>query len=162
MRKLFAAALTASLTFLAQPGCAANVAVPDRCEPSVNQRLGTLIDGGERNQIDNVMVCGTTIGPSRPQRAGAHGTHQLLPLRVRFSDGSTALVEVVTNDALDGRVTAAKGAQVFAYGQYFATSARQAPFNAGIHDTHCATHRGADNGWVVVDGRRFPRRACRA
>jgi hypothetical protein len=23
---------------------------------------------------------------------------------------------------------------------------------AGIHDTHCSTHPGADNGWVVVNG----------
>ena len=30
----------------------------------------------------------------------------------------------------------------------------------GVHDVHCATHRGADNGWVVVNGTRFPDIRC--
>ena len=51
---------------------------------------------------------------------------------------------------LDGVVTAPKGAQVFAYGQAFFDQGSR--FVAGIHDVHCATHRGADNGWVVVNG----------
>jgi hypothetical protein len=66
----------------------------------------------------------------------------------------------VTNDDLDGRVTAPRGAAVFAYGQYFRTSPRQRPFVAGIHDVHCATHRGADNGWVQVNATTFPRSPC--
>ncbi|MDP9107218.1 MAG: hypothetical protein M3N49_14970, partial [Candidatus Eremiobacteraeota bacterium] len=67
---------------------------------------------------------------------------------------------VVTNDDLDGRVTAPRGATVFAYGQYFQTTDRQRPFVAGVHDVHCATHRGADNGWVVVNGTRYPQHPC--
>ncbi len=107
------------------------------------------------------MVCGTTIGPSRPQRAGRHGGHQLLPLRVPIGPGSRfALVEVVTNDDLDGRVTAPRGAHVVAYGQYFHTSDRQRPFVAGVHEVHCATHRGADNGFVVVNETRYPDNRC--
>ena len=160
MRSLLTAALVTSLILVAQPAAARNVPVPPACDGSVNQQLADLVSSDDAGPVDNVMVCGTTIGPSRPQRAGAHGTHQLLPLRVPLPHGGTALVEVVTNDALDGRVTAPKGARVFAYGQYFHTSPRQRPFVAGVHDVHCATHRGADNGWVVVNGEKYPNRPC--
>ena len=161
MRTTLAAAVALSL--LALGGCSAagnGVAAPSDCTASVNARLGTLIAERHDGPVDNVMVCGTTIGPSRPQRAGPHGGHQLIPVRVPLAGGSAALIEVVTNDDLDGRVTAPRGATVFAYGQYFLTSSRQRPFVAGIHDVHCATHRGADNGWVIVNGAKFPQRPC--
>jgi hypothetical protein len=158
MHGSIAAALSAALVGLsACTGGAANVAVPSRCDAAVNARLAQLIAEQHDGAVDDVMVCGTTIGPSRPQRAGRHGGHQLIPLRVPLAaDGRFALVEVVTNDDLDGRVTAPRGAHVAAYGQYFLTTERQRPFVAGIHDTHCATHRGADNGWVVVNGTQYP------
>jgi hypothetical protein len=162
MRRAFAAAVAASL--IAVAACAASardVPVPSACTPAVNAQVSSLIAESHDGPVDNVMVCGTTIGPSRVQRGGPHGDHQLLPLRVPLDAGGTALVEVVTNDSLDGRVTAPRGASVFAYGQYFHTSRRQRPFVAGVHDVHCATHRGADNGWVVVNGTKFPQRACR-
>ncbi|BDE07553.1 hypothetical protein WPS_28290 [Vulcanimicrobium alpinum] len=136
-----------------------DVPKPAACDATVNKPLGDLVAQETMQPVDNVMVCGTTIGPSRPQRAGAHGGHQLIPLRAPV-DGGSVLVEVVTNDELDGRVTAPRGATVFAYGQYFHTSRRQRPFKAGIHDVHCATHRGADNGWVVVNGVSYPRGSC--
>jgi hypothetical protein len=142
------------------PACAADVPVPPTCTAQVNAQLSGLIAEQRDRPVDNVMVCGTTIGSSRPQRGGPHGDHQLLPLKAPLPDGGTALVEVVTNDSLDGRVTAPRGATVFAYGQYFHTSRRQRPFVAGIHDVHCATHRGADNGWVVVNGAKYPARSC--
>jgi hypothetical protein len=151
------ALLLAAGTF---PACAGDVQVPAACSGGVNAQLSGLISEQHDGPVDNVMVCGTTIGSSRPQRGGTHGDHQLLPLKVPLPDGGTALVEVVTNDSLDGRVTAPRGAAVFAYGQYFHTSRRQRPFVAGIHDVHCATHRGADNGWVVVNGTKFPQRSC--
>ena len=44
---------------------------------------------------------------------------------------------------------------VAALGQYYRTTARQRPFVAGIHETHCATHRGGADGWVVVDGKKY-------
>ncbi len=160
MRSIFCALLTAAL--VATGACApaaTDVAVPASCTPSTNDRLARLIAEQHAGAVDNVMVCGTTIGPSRPQRRGAHGGHQLIPLRVPFSHGS-ALVEVVTNDDLDGRVTAPRGATVVAYGQYFRTTERQRPFVAGVHDVHCATHRGADNGWVAVDGTKYPQHGC--
>ena len=68
--------------------------------------------------------------------------------------GNTRLVEVVTNDDLDGVVTAPVNAQVLAYGQAFFPS--HGRFAAGIHDVHCSTHRGADHGWVVVNGQQHP------
>jgi hypothetical protein len=108
------------------------------------------------------MVCGTTIGPSRPLRGGGrHPGHHLLPVRVSFSGGrGTALVEVVTNDDLDGPVTASSDTAVIAYGQYFRTGERQRPFVAGVHEVHCSTHHGANNGWVVVDGTKYPQQGC--
>jgi hypothetical protein len=159
MRSILAAVLSAALGACAP--AATNVAVPAHCTPAVNGRLARLIAEQHADAVDNVMVCGTTIGPSRPQRLGRRGAHQLIPLRVPLADGGRfALVEVVTNDDLDGRVTAPRGATVIAYGQYFRTTDRQRPFVAGVHEVHCATHRGADNGWVVVDGTKYPRRGC--
>ena len=161
MRSFLAAALGAAL--VAAAACSAgakDVPVPASCNGTVNAQLDQLIAERHDGPVDNVMVCGTTLGPSRPQRAGRHGGHQLIPLRVPLPGGRSALVEVVTNDDLDGRVTAPRDAHVAAYGQYFLTSPRQRPFVAGVHDTHCATHRGADNGWVVVNGMRYPQRSC--
>jgi hypothetical protein len=156
----FVASLCAGLVALGACAAAKDVAVPTACNGSVNAQLTALIAERHDGAVDNVLVCGTTIGPSRPQRAGPHGGHQLIPLQAPLADGRSALVEVVTNDALDGRVTAPRGAHVAAYGQYFATTERQRPFVAGLHETHCATHRGADNGWIVVDGTKYPRRGC--
>ena len=158
MRSIVCAALTAALLALgACAPAATDVVTPASCTPSTNDRLARLIAEQHAGAVDNVMVCGTTIGPSRPLRGGRYGAHELLPLRVPVAAGGrTALVEVVTNDDLDGRVTAPRGATVFAYGQYFQTTDRQRPFVAGVHDVHCATHRGADNGWVVVNGTRYP------
>jgi hypothetical protein len=128
--------------------------VPSACTGEVNAKLAGLIGSGTAQPVDNVMVCGVTVSPSRPQRAGKHGTHEILPLLVTFADGSTKLIEVVTNDDLDGKVTAPVKASVFAYGQAFFDHTGR--FAAGIHDVHCSTHRGADNGWVVVNGQKYP------
>lgn len=135
-----------------------DVPVPQSCTPQVNQKLGSLLDAGQLRTVDNVMVCGITASSSRTQSGGKHGSHQVLPLRVAFPDGNTRLVEVVTNDDLDGVVTAPVNAQVFAYGQAFFPS--RGHFAAGVHDVHCSTHRGADNGWVVVNGQKYPT-SCR-
>jgi hypothetical protein len=131
-----------------------DVAVPQSCTPEVNQKLAALLAQETQNNVDNVMVCGTTISPSRTQRGGEHGSHEVLPLLVNLPGAGSKLVEVVTNDDLDGAVTAPKGAQVYAYGQAFFD--RGSRFVAGIHDVHCSTHRTADNGWVVVDGQKSP------
>ena len=131
-----------------------NVPVPSSCTPQVNQKLFQLLNSGQQADVYNVMVCGITTGPSKTQRGGMNGDHQILPLRVAFSDGSTKLIEVVTNDSLDGVVTAPQNAQVYAYGRAFFSNTR--PYSAGIDDVHCATSRRADNGWVVVNGHKFP------
>ena len=98
---------------------ATDIAVPASCTAAVNQQLSALVASGGSHAVDNVMVCGTTVSPSRTQRGGRHGSHQILPLGVHMTDGSLHLVEVVTNDELDGVVTAPKGAQVYAFGQAF-------------------------------------------
>ena len=131
-----------------------NVPVPQSCTPQVNQKLGDLFNSSQKHSVDNVMVCGITVSASRTQSGGPHGSHQILPLRVTFPDGTTHLVEVVTNDDLDGVVTAPVNAQVYAFGQAFFPS--RGRFVAGVHDVHCSTHRGADNGWVVVNGQQHP------
>ncbi len=138
-------------------GCARGPSAgpPSTCTPDVNAGLAALIAQDAARPIDGVMLCGTTFGPSRPIGGGPHGGHALIPVRVALPGGSTALVEVVTNDALDGVVTAPRGAAVAALGQYYRTTAGQRPFVAGIHETHCATHRGGADGWVTVDGKRY-------
>lgn len=162
MRSILVAALSASLVApSACSGSAGDASVPASCSAAVNARLAQLVAEQHDGPVDGIMVCGTAFGPSRPQRAGPHGSHQLIPLRVPLDPaGHSALVEVVTNDVLDGHVTAPRGATVFALGQYFRTTPGQRPFVAGIHDVHCATHRGAANGWVVVDGAKYPPAGC--
>lgn len=134
---------------------AANVPVPPACTPLVNQKLFELLNSGQRRPVDNVMVCGITTAPSRTQYGGPHGNHEVLSVRVPLPDHTFRLIEVVTNDALDGKVEASANAAVFAYGQAFFSNTHQ--FAAGIHDVHCSTHFGADNGWVVVNGRKYPK-----
>lgn len=133
---------------------ATDVPVPGACTPEVNQKLAGLLAGGHLKPVDNVMVCGVTTGSSHTQRGGPHGDHQIIPVLLTFPDKSTHQIEIVTNDALDGKVTAPARAAVFAYGQAFFD--RTGKFAAGLHETHCATHRGADNGWIVVNGARHP------
>lgn len=153
------------LSFSFALGCAVltaaaqnDVPVPSSCTPQVNQKLFGLLSSGQHGDVDNVMVCGITVSASRTQHGGRHGDHEILPLRVTMPDGNVRLVEVVINDDLDGVVTAPVNASVFAYGQAFFPS--KGKFAAGIHDVHCSTHRGADNGWVVVNGIKHPA-SCR-
>ena len=150
-------ALTAVLAWLVPlPLYAAHdVPLPSHCTPQVNAKLSQVVADHSRREVDNVMVCGTTVSSSHPQRAGRHGSHEVLPLLVTFPDGSQHLVEVVTNDDLDGVITAPSRAVVFAYGQAFIPD--RGHFTAGVHDVHCSTHRSADNGWVVVNGDKHPR-----
>ena len=137
------------------PLWAANdVPVPSSCTPDVNAKLANLLASGTQTDTDNVMVCGLTTRPSRYQPAGAHGSHHVHSVLAKFPDGSNKLIEIVTNDSLDGVVTSPARAQIFAYGQAFFSNTHQ--FAAGIHDTHCSTHAGADNGWIVVDGQKHP------
>lgn len=153
MRQL--ATITAFVLLASALGMAAvDVPVPSACTPQVNQKLAALLNSHVKHNVDNVMVCGITISPSRRTRGGRHGVHDIVPVLAKFSDGSTMLIQVVVNEDLDGRVTAPKGAAVFAFGQAFFDNTGR--FAAGIHDVHCSTHRGADNGWVVINGNKTP------
>lgn len=158
--RLTRAAAGVALWALLLPAAAcaqADVAVPAACTDAVNAGFARLFADGRRTEVDNVMVCGTTVARSRTQ-FGSRVDHQVLPLRVNLPGVGARLVEVVTNDALDGVVSAPAHAVVFAYGQFYYDGPGR--YRAGIHDVHCSTHRGADNGWVVVNGSRFPQRAC--
>jgi hypothetical protein len=142
------------------PGIAApwvgaeNVPVPETCTKAVNARLSELMRKRDRAPTDNVMVCGEAVGNSHRQKGHKHGDHQIIPVLATMPDGSKRPIEVVTNDELDGKVTAKKGDMVFAFGQVFFDNLHD--FAAGIHDVHCSTHKGADNGWVVVNGVKSP------
>ena len=147
--------LTGALLQFATPVLfAADVPVPATCSPQVNQKLAELIAAQTTHSVDNVMVCGITASASRTQHGGPHGDHEIFPLRVTMPDGNVRLVEVVSNNELDGPLSSGPNTAVYAYGQaFFPTKGR---FIAGVHDVHCATHRGADNGWIVVDGHKHP------
>jgi hypothetical protein len=149
----------AVLLLLAGVGCvpafaAKDVPVPSSCTPQVNQKLSDLIASGSKRDVDNIMVCGVATSKSRVQHGGQHGDHHVASLKVKLPTGETVSVQVVSNDDLDGPITANAGDQVFAYGQGYITHGK---WVAGVHDVHCSTHRGADNGWVVVNGVKTPK-----
>ena len=129
-----------------------DVAVPNSCTASVNAKLQQMIQDQPRGYVENVMVCGTAI-KTVVNRGGRHGSHHIITLSAPMSDGKNATVQVAINDDLDGEVNAARGAKVFAYGQGYIAHGQAV---AGVHDVHCSTHRKADNGWVVVDGKKSP------
>jgi hypothetical protein len=133
---------------------ARDVPVPAQCTPQVNQGLANLVASGTRRDVDNIMVCGVAIEPTRVHRGGPHGNHHITTIAVRLPNGQTVNVQVVTNDDLDGLVTAQVNSPVFAYGQGYIAHGFWA---AGVHDVHCSTHPGADNGWVFVAGVKTPR-----
>jgi len=162
--------ILAALILASTSALAATKPVPASCTPEVNATLLQFLHdnrGDSHAQLDNVMVCGTAIADSFEQRASSTGTgaHQVILLSVPTSDGSKVTVEIVSNDSLDGVVSASKGDTVYAYGQGYITSSRDIrklihPV-AGVHDTHCATNSHMDDGWVVVNGTRYPAQACK-
>lgn len=127
--------------------------VPKRCTPDVNRGLQDLIRSHTRRDVDNIMVCGVATQRSQVRRGGPHGSHHVISVGVDLPDDGHVEVQVVINDALDGPVTARAGDPIFAYGQGYIAHGR---WVAGVHDVHCSTHPGADNGWVVVAGQRTP------
>lgn len=146
--------LTMYVVLFAALAFAANdVPVPATCTPQVNQKLADLMASHTNRDVDNIMVCGIATEKSHVQRGGPHGSHHVTTLAVSLPNGQTVNVQVVTNDDLDGTVTANPNDQVFAYGQGYLTHGR---WVAGVHDVHCSTHPGADNGWVVVAGVKTP------
>ena len=134
-----------------------NVPVPTACTPAVNAKLQQMVQEQPRGYVENVMVCGvaqkTTV-----LHGGAHGSHHLITVAVTLPVEGARLVQIAINDALDGAVSARAGQSVFAFGEGYVTGGA---WVAGVHDVHCSTHRGADNGWVVVAGVKTPK-ACPA
>ena len=142
------------LAFAVRPALAArNVPVPARCTPQVNQRLADLIASGARRDVDNIMACGVAIERTRVRRGGPHGSHHITTIAAQLPNGQTVNIQIVANDDLDGIVAAQPHDPVFAYGQGYISHGFWA---AGIHDVHCSTHPGADNGWVVISGVKTP------
>jgi hypothetical protein len=154
MRKLLAVLTFAASCIVAPPASAQqrNVPVPRSCTPQVNLQLQQMINDHPRGYVENVMVCGVAEG-TRVNSGGRHGSHHIITVDAKLPEGKTVRVQIAVNDSLDGPVNATRGAQVFAYGQGYISGGGWA---AGIHDVHCSTHRGADNGWVVVNGEKTP------
>lgn len=154
MRYAIGSVLIFVVAFAVKPAQAAhNVPVPSRCTAQVNQGLSDLIASGTRRDVDNIMACGVAIEKTRVQRGGPHGSHHVTTIAAPLPSGHTVNVQIVVNDDLDGIVTAQPNDPVFAYGQGYVSHGFWA---AGIHDVHCSTHPGADNGWVVVAGVKTP------
>jgi len=133
---------------------AKDVPVPSSCTPQVNAGLAQLIAEHPTRNVDNVMACGVATQKTRLQRGGPHGSHHVTTIAAVLPNAQTVNVQIVTNDDLDGPVVAQAKDPVMAYGQGYISHGL---WVAGIHDTHCSTHRGADNGWVVVAGVKVPK-----
>jgi hypothetical protein len=104
-----------------------------------------------RRVVEGVMVCGIVSG--RPyQRGGPHGLHVYIPVRVQAPGGATYLTQVIPNEELDGRIVVHKGDKITALGQFVYPNYRQ-DYEGLIHDTHPATHRGAADGYVDINGK---------
>jgi hypothetical protein len=154
MKSPLAVSLFAATALLSLPASAQgrDIPVPSSCIPQVNARLQQMIHDQARGYVENVMVCGIAEG-TRVNSGGKHGSHHIITLEAQLPQNQTALVQIAINDSLDGVVTAVHGDHVFAYGQGYISGGKWA---AGIHDVHCSTHRSADNGWVVVNGKKTP------
>lgn len=153
--------LSAIISLAAYSSCAfaqgRDVPVPSSCTPQVNATLQQMIRSHSRRYVENVMACGIADG-TRVNHGGQHGSHHIITMNVTLPQDGTVKVQVAVNDSLDGVVSARPGDSVFAYGQGYIVGG---PWAAGIHDVHCSTHPGADNGWVVVNGVKTPRSCSR-
>jgi hypothetical protein len=155
MRKGVRVALFLLMVSMAGAAFAAkDVPVPASCTPQVNARFADLIAQNPTRNVDNIMACGVATQKTRVQNGGPHGSHHVTTIAVQLPGGRTVNAQIVTNDELDGPITAQLNDPVFAYGQGYISHGLWA---AGIHDTHCSTHPGADNGWVVVAGVKTPK-----
>src|SRR5260370_7321002 len=95
--RLLSPALAAWLIALSAAGSAAGAQAPQTCTPEVNRQLADLLAQRDRQPVEGIMVCGVTIGPSRPQRAGAHGGHQLIPVPPPLPGDGSPLISALTH-----------------------------------------------------------------
>jgi len=139
---------------------AKDMPVPALCTPEVNAVLADLIAHGP-DQAYNIMVCGivseaTTLDPAVDRSFSRHQTVVAAPV----ASGPPILIKILTNDRRDGIVLAKKGDHVAAFGWYFKTAAWERPAVGGINNTFCAIHADLYNGWIAVNGIRWPRSGC--
>ena len=138
----------AALALLVLAGCSSGP--PASCTPQFNARFAQAIM--ERaHVVEGVAVCGVVRG--RPyERGGEHGLHVYIPVLVEAPGGATYMTQVIPNEELDGRVVVRDGDRVYALGQFVYPNYRLG-YEGLIHDTHPATHRGAADGYVDVNGK---------
>ena len=139
---------------------AKDVPVPATCTPEVNAVLTDIVRHGSSRQVYNVMVCGTAAAPtayfvSQDAQGYRHATEIAAPL----TDGTTARIKVLTNDRRDGVVLAKTGDRIIVFGWY------NQPYpwehvDGVINNAFCAIHPDLYNGWVVVNGKRWPTGGC--
>jgi len=130
-------------------GCAP--APPATCTPQVNAAFQADIVA-RRHIVEGVMVCGTVSGRPR-EYGGEHGLHVYIPVRLEAPGGATYTTEVIPNEQLDGRIDVHEGDRIIALGQFVYTT--RYGYDGLIHDTHPATHRGAADGYVEVNGKLY-------
>ena len=142
--------MKALVLLLALVACsqAAQLASP-KCNPGFNAVFKESI-AQRRRVVDGVAVCGVVSG--RPyERGGPRGLHVYIPVRVEAPGGATYVTQVIPNENLVGRVSVHEGDTIAALGQFVYPNERFG-YEGLIHDTHHATHRGAADGYINVNG----------
>lgn len=160
-RLLLLSFLTLSVTERVEAVHAETSAARGRCSPSANSTLSAFVAKAIPAHVDDVQVCGVAAAPTKhlPARDGS-GPHHLTSVWAPIGRGRRLLIAIFTNDDLDGIVVAKRGENVSALGQAFLMWPQEGPFVAGLHDTHCATHIGAADGWIRVNDRLWPMTPC--
>jgi hypothetical protein len=128
-------------------GCAP--AREQTCTPQVNARFQESVVS-RRHIVEGVAVCGIVSGRVH-ESGGIHGEHVYIPVKLEAPGGATYTTEVIPNEELDGRVEVHEGDRIVALGQFVFTT--RYGYDGLIHDTHPATHRGAADGYVEVNGK---------
>ena len=119
------------------------------CTPAMNAGFQESIMN-RRPVAEGVSVCGTVVGHPY-ERGGEHGLHAYIAVRVEAPGGATYITQIIPNEELVGRIVVHPGDAIAALGQFVYPNHR-AGYEGLIHDTHHATHRGAIDGYVSVNG----------
>lgn len=150
MRRLKSALVRARALALLVLAACSSAPAQQACTPQVNAKFQESIMA-RRHVVEGVTVCGIVV--RRPyQRGGPHGLHVYIPVRIEAPGGATYITQVIPNEELDGRIVVHEGDHITALGQFVYPNYRQG-YEGLIHDTHPATHRGAADGYVDVNGR---------
>jgi hypothetical protein len=160
---ILCAVVVAVMVRAATSASAKEMPVPALCTPEINAVLADLVAGHGPDQAYNIMVCGivtedTTLGQAVDRTPSHHQTIVAAPV----ANGPPLFIKIITNDRRDGVVRAKKGDHVEAFGWYFKAAGWERPAVGVINNTFCAIHGDLYNGWVVVNGIRWPRAGCGA